>query len=197
MVKDGHYQYYEVPYTKNERGKSKGGRLFPLTDDISSLLAELTEVLERENISSEYVFCYANGEWMRTNNYKSFFAKLCRKHQLKATSNHALRRSLNSNILIPNGVSVTDRAKLLGHSVETNLKHYSYAQKDYVDNARDVLNNAYISAREPLKEPLQHYSVQKSKKPTNREFVGFMRVRVPLADTESVGFEEKNPQKIQ
>ncbi len=142
VFKDGHYHYYEVGYTKNERGQSKGGRLFPLTDDILSLLSELTNVLIKENIRSDYVFCYANGEWMNTMSYKSFLGKLTRKHKLKATSNHALRRSLNSNVLIPMGISVADRAKLLGHSVETNLKHYSYAQKDYVDSARDVLNKS-------------------------------------------------------
>ncbi len=43
--------------------------------------------------------------------------------------NHALRMSLNSNVLIPLGISVADRAAMLGHSVETNLRFYSYAQK--------------------------------------------------------------------
>ena len=165
VVKDGHYQYYEVGYTKNERGVSKGGRIFPLTDDISALLTELREVLEKENISSEYVFCYANGEWMRTNSYKSFLGKLCRKHKLNATSNHALRRSLNSNILIPMGVSVADRAKLLGHSVDTNIKHYSYAQKDYVETAREVLNNAYKPVREPLGNPYNTIPFKQAKSP--------------------------------
>ena len=47
--------------------------------------------------------------------------------------------SLNSNVLIPMGISVADRAKLLGHSVETNLEHYSFAQKDYVENTRAIL----------------------------------------------------------
>lgn len=139
---NGHYRYYIVPYTKNERGQSKGGRYFPLTDEILSLLTELKTVLKKEGIKSEYVFCHANGEWMNTMSYKSFFGKLARKHKLNATSNHALRRSLNSNVLIPMGMSVADRAKLLGHSVETNLKHYSFAQRDYVDSARDLLNKS-------------------------------------------------------
>ncbi len=153
VFKDGHYQYYEVQYTKNECGKSKGGRLFPLTDDIMSVLSELAEILVKENIRSEYIFCYANGEWMNTMSYKSFFGKLARKHNLKAKSNHALRRSLNSNVLIPMGVSAADRAKLLGHSVETNLKYYSYAKKDYVENARELFNSAGNSVKEPQGNP--------------------------------------------
>ena len=52
-------------------------------------------------------------------------------------------------IFIPNGIPVTERAKLLGHSVETNLKYYSYAEKDYLNNARDILNQVSASHREP------------------------------------------------
>ena len=48
--------------------------------------------------------------------------------------------SLNSNVLIPKGISVADRAAMLGHSIETNLKHYSFAQKDYLENVRAILD---------------------------------------------------------
>ncbi len=33
----------------------------------------------------------------------------------------------NSYILIPHGIETPDRAQILGHSVETNLKHYTFA----------------------------------------------------------------------
>lgn len=165
VFKDGHYQYYEVGYTKNERGQSRGGRLFPLTDDILSLLSELSEVLKANGIKSEYIFCYANGDWMNTMSYKSFLGKLTRKHNLSATSNHALRRSLNSNVLIPMGISVADRAKLLGHSVETNLKHYSYAKKDYLENARDLFNNSSDPVKEPQGNPNDTIPFRKIKSP--------------------------------
>ncbi len=48
--------------------------------------------------------------------------------------------SLNSNVLIPMGISVTDRAAMLGHSIETNLKYYSYAQKDYLEDVKAKLD---------------------------------------------------------
>ena len=48
--------------------------------------------------------------------------------------------SLNSNVLIPMGVSVADRAAMLGHSIETNLRYYSFAQKDYLENVRALLD---------------------------------------------------------
>ena len=82
------------------------------------------------------------------------------------TNNHALRMSLNSNVLIPKGVSVADRAAMLGHSIETNLRHYSFAQKDYLDNVRAILDsdceemceNTSGTPREP------HKTIQFSKK---------------------------------
>ena len=30
---------------------------------------------------------------------------------------------------------------MLGHSIETNLKYYSFAQKDYLDNVRALLDS--------------------------------------------------------
>ncbi len=56
------------------------------------------------------------------------------------TNNHAFRMSLNSNVFIPLGIPATERARLLGHSVETNLRHYSFASKDGIDNLRAFLN---------------------------------------------------------
>ena len=36
---------------------------------------------------------------------------------------------LNSKMLIPNGMTVAIKAKLLGHSIQTNLALYSFAEK--------------------------------------------------------------------
>ena len=94
--------------------------------------------------------------------------KLCKKHGLSVTNNHALRMSFNSNILIQNGVAVTERAKLLGHSVATNMNHYSYAQKDYLETTRDILNQVSESQKEPFsdrKEPFSPIPFRQSKSP--------------------------------
>ena len=56
------------------------------------------------------------------------------------TNNHAFRMSLNSNVFIPLDIPVTERARLLGHSVETNLRHYSYSSKDGIDDLKALLN---------------------------------------------------------
>ena len=90
---------------------------------------------------------------MNTKEYDGFFRRLCKKHGLNVTNNHALRMSLNSYVLIPNGIAVTDRAKLLGHSISTNINNYSFAQIDYVESARNILNNASETSEEPQGNP--------------------------------------------
>lgn len=48
---------------------------------------------------------------------------------------------------IPKGVEVTNRAKLLGHSVEVNLKNYSFADYDYCETALQALESNLVTPR--------------------------------------------------
>ena len=49
--------------------------------------------------------------------------------------------SLNSNVLAGKlNLPVAKRAELLGHSVETNMKYYTYATKDDMDDLVDLFN---------------------------------------------------------
>lgn len=109
---------------------SQDGRDFPLTQKIRVLLGELKSLQKSLNIHSEYVFCHEDGDWGKKDAYLTFLRRLCQSYNLKLTNNHALRMSLNSNVLIPLGISVADRAAMLGHSIETNLKYYSLLRKD-------------------------------------------------------------------
>ena len=149
----GKNEYYYAPYTKNERGMSSGGRYFPLTNELFSMLAELKDLQNKLGIQSEFVFCHENGAWIATTAYESFLRRLCRKCGFKITNNHAFRMSFNSNVLIQNGVAVTDRASLLGHSVATNLNYYSFAQKDYAEKVRKILDNQEKEPESAKKEP--------------------------------------------
>lgn len=137
----GGKNYYLVPYTKNEKGESEDGREFPLTRNIKALLTEIRDKQRTLHISSEFIFCHEDGEWIKTDAYLTFLRRLCQAKNFKVTNNHALRMSLNSNVLIPKGISVADRAAMLGHSVETNLRHYSFARKNYIDDIRAVLDS--------------------------------------------------------
>ena len=37
-------------------------------------------------------------------------------------------------------IPVTDRARMLGHSAETNLRHYSFAGKDNINDLKALIN---------------------------------------------------------
>lgn len=132
--------YYEVNYTKNEKGESADVRYFPLTKKIKDLLAEVKNLQTEMNIQSDYIFCHEDGEWIKTDAFETFLRRICKSLGFKVTNNHALRMSLNSNVLIPLGVTVADRAAMLGHSIQTNLEHYSFAQKNYVSNVCALLD---------------------------------------------------------
>lgn len=95
----GKYNY--ANWTKNERGRSQGGRYFPLTEKIKDILIELTLLQKKLGISSEFVFCNLNGEWMKAEAYESTLRRICQRLNFKVTNNHAFRMSLNSNIFIP------------------------------------------------------------------------------------------------
>lgn len=78
--------------------------------------------------------------------------------------------SLNSNVLLPMGVSVADRAAMLGHSIQTNLMFYSFAQKDYLDNVRELLDSQYENDEgTPEFDPFS-----KKRKPRNLEKSSFL-----------------------
>ena len=162
----GGTEYYIVPYTKNEKGESEDGREFPLTRNIKNLLAEIRAKQDERGINSEFIFCDESGEWIKKDAYITFLRRLCQSKNFNVTNNHALRMSLNSNVLIPKGVSVADRAAMLGHSIETNLRYYSFAQKDYLDNVRAILDSMDgedpVETQGTLREP--HNIIQFSKK---------------------------------
>lgn len=49
-------------------------------------------------------------------------------------------REVNISPLIPLEISVVDRAAMSGHSTEKNLRYYSFVQKDYLENVRQIFN---------------------------------------------------------
>ncbi len=49
--------------------------------------------------------------------------------------------TLNSLVLIPAGFTVTERAAVLGHSVQTNLMYYSFDPRDSEADKADRLNS--------------------------------------------------------
>lgn len=168
----GEKEYYYADWTKDEKGESKGGRKFPLTKAISDLLEELKAVQARKYIHSEFVFCHENGEWIKTDAYITCLRRMLKSLGFEITNNHAFRMSLNSNILAGKlNLQVAKRAELLGHSVETNRKYYTYATKDDMDDLVNLFNvEAEVS-------PRSHQNVidfDKRKKPESAKFKAFI-----------------------
>jgi len=134
-------RYYIVPYTKNEKGVSRDGRYFPITSTIKTILSAIQEVQKSLGIDSEYVFCDRNGNYTTTEAYSNVLYRLCKSLGFGITNNHAFRMSLNSNVFIRKyNFDVTARAKLLGHTVEVNLKNYTYESKDAEEMAYEIMN---------------------------------------------------------
>ena len=130
-------------WTKDERGESKGGRKFPLTCEIRALLDELRELQAQKGIKSDYIFCNVDGEWIKTDAYISCLHRLLASMSYDVTNNHAFRMSLNSNVLDAKlHLPAAKRAELLGHSVETNLKYYTYAEKQDMDDLVELFDSA-------------------------------------------------------
>ena len=93
------------------------------------------------SIHSKYVFCHKNGEWIKTDAYETCLRRLMSGVGYDVTNNHSFCMSLNSNVFIGKyGLPVTERARLLGHSVGTNLRYYSFAGKDSLDDICAILN---------------------------------------------------------
>ena len=138
--------YIYVPWTKDDIKHTGKGRKFPLFNTVKNILDEIKAVQNGLNINSPYVLCHRDGEWLKKEGYETMLRRLFQSLGYRITNNHALRKSLNSNILVPAGIDVTDRAAMLGHSVETNLRNYSFAKKDSIDNLIDTLNTVNFSA---------------------------------------------------
>lgn len=152
---DGRLYYTYVGWTKDEKGISKGGRYFPLTQKIHSILTALRIKQEELGIydPNGYIFL-EDGKWVTTVSYEKCLKRVCDSLGFEISNNHAFRMSLNSNVFIPLGIPVTTRALWLGHSVEVNLKHYSYAEKKTMGEYGQRLDAAEISQKDRFAERL-------------------------------------------
>lgn len=129
-----------VGYTKNERLHPHGGRYFPITNDIAELLHEIKTAQENTDNDNEYIFVENNGVPITKQSISKRLLRVMHKHGYRITQNHAFRRSLNSNVLIPMGLSPNERSYLLGHSIEVNERNYTYYRKEALDSIRIRFN---------------------------------------------------------
>lgn len=133
--KNGSDCYFEVGYTKDERIHPHGGRRFPITQEIR-LVLDLAKQLPGE--TGDYVFHDENGNAPTKGSYELYLRRLCRRLGIKTTNNHAFRMALNTRF-IKMDMDGSMRALLLGHSMETNERHYSLVDSRRQDAADRIL----------------------------------------------------------
>ncbi|MCR4775398.1 MAG: tyrosine-type recombinase/integrase, partial [Saccharofermentans sp.] len=126
--------YKDVNYTKNEREHPKGGRMIPITKNCQMAL-DIAENLPGE---SEYVFHHPNGKPILKQSYMYYLRRRCKTLGIEISNNHAFRVAFNAR-LIEAGVDGNERCFVLGHSMQTNERHYSFSDRRKADDVRDKL----------------------------------------------------------
>lgn len=151
--RDGKKVFYYNPTTKNEKGICRDGRYFPMHKKVKEILDEVKAKQETLGIETEWVFARRDGSWTTTVAYSEALNKVAHKLGLSLSNNHAFRIALNSYVLVPMGIPVTERAQMLGHSVDTNLRHYTFARTDeYLSEITNKWNDFIDETREVEKK---------------------------------------------
>ncbi len=116
------YRFVEVDYTKDTRTSECTSRYFPITPRIQEIIDEALK-LPGESV---YLFHDAEGNMIKKDSYELYLRRHVRSLGINGKSNnHAFRKGLNTNVLIPRGIPVNTRSALLGHKVQTNERNYS------------------------------------------------------------------------
>jgi len=106
-------------YTKNEKGVSKGGRYVPLSSKALHILTMLKQRKEELGIQSEWLFTNKEGELLKKKGYFDFIHSLQKKYNTKASGSYTFRCGMSAR-MEATGIEPSERAAILGHSVETN-----------------------------------------------------------------------------
>lgn len=72
--------------------------------------------------------------------YMHYLKRKCEKLGIPITNNHAFRVAFNAR-LIAAGIDGNDRCLVLGHSMQTNERNYSFSDKRKANDIRDKLNS--------------------------------------------------------
>ena len=132
------YQFVDVDFTKDTRTSEYTSRYFPITPRIQEIIDAALK-LPGESV---YLFHDAEGDMIKKDSYELYLRRHIPSLGITGkTNNHAFRKGLNTNVLIPKGIPVNERSALLGHTVRTNERNYSPRRKDTLDKLRTVLSD--------------------------------------------------------
>ncbi|MCR4557133.1 MAG: hypothetical protein K5779_04850, partial [Saccharofermentans sp.] len=95
---------------------------------------------------SEFVFHHPNGEPVIKDSYEYYLRRRCKSLGIKISHNHAFRVAFNAR-LIEAGVDGNERCLVLGHSMQTNERHYLFSDRIKVEDVRSSTNLQPLSKR--------------------------------------------------
>lgn len=124
---------YYIDKTKN--GKT---RIFPLTDEIKTLIEMVKKVEMKNGYICEWVFANENGR-IHAPIISSCSKNKCRQVGIDEKGIHAFRRTINSKLRCE-GVSATIAASLLGHTKEVNEQYYTFDVSSIKEKAQIIAN---------------------------------------------------------
>lgn len=122
---------YYIDKTKNQKE-----RLFPLTEEIRSLLNRVKKAEIKAGYVCEWVFANEEGR-IHAPVISSCIKNKCRQVGITEKGIHAYRKTVNSKMRC-NGVSSVVAASLLGHSQAVNEEYYTFDVATLDDKARVV-----------------------------------------------------------
>ena len=131
---DGHQTFKYAGYTKNERQRPRGGRYIPITTGCAEAL-QIAYDLPGE---SEYVLHNKDGGCIIKDSYEQYLRRACRSLHIETTHNHAFRVGFNAQ-LIASDIDGNDRNLILGHSAQTNERHYSFSDPRRLDHIKQKM----------------------------------------------------------
>lgn len=131
---NGKISFREVEYTKNERANPRGGRKIPIT----SACQEALNIALNLPGESDYLFHHPDGRPILKDSYAYYLRRRCESLGIKTRNNHAFRVAFNAK-LIRAGVDANQRSYVLGHSMQTNEKHYSFGDGRTVEDVKNRL----------------------------------------------------------
>ena len=132
----GSCRHVDVGYTKDQRQRPRGGRFVPITPACAHAL----QIAENLPGKSEYIFHDKSGRTIIKGSYLQYLRRTCRRLGIKVTRNHAFRVAFNAR-LIGENISGIDRCLILGHSMQTNERHYSFSDQRRLESIREKLSS--------------------------------------------------------
>ncbi len=106
---------------------------------ISGYLSAKKGVPYELRFEREWLFVDDKGTILSTGGYHSSHARMIKRLKIKPISSYAYKRGIK-NKLEKAGIAPSERAAILGHTFETNIKYYTFAIPKYIEDVKKVLN---------------------------------------------------------